>query len=316
MKSETGNLKLVSIITPSYNQAAYLEAALRSVLEQDYPRVEYFVADGGSTDGSVEIIRKYSDRLAWWVSEKDRGQADAVNKGFGRATGEIIGWLNSDDLYEPGAITRAVQLFEQHPDAALVFGDVRSIDGQGQAINIMRFGEWGLADLMAFNIISQPGVFIRRAALEEAGTLDLSYHYLLDHHLWLRVAQHGSMIYTPHIQASARFHAEAKNVAHASRFGEEAYRIVDWMQSQAELQGLFQQNLRRIMAGAHRINARYLLDGGQPGPALRSYLRCWLTSPAVAAPETRRALYAAVSNVVNIEGVKKWYLERRKRKLG
>ena len=309
-------MKLVSIITPSYNQAAYLEQTLRSVLEQDYPQLEYFVADGGSTDGSLEIIQRYAPRLAWWVSEKDSGQADAVNKGFARASGEIIGWLNSDDLYEPGCIARAAGLFEQHPEAALVCGDVRSIDGDGQAINIMRFDDWSLPDLLAFNIISQPGVFIRRSALEKTGYLDLSYHYLLDHQLWLRVLQHGSLIYTPVIQASARFHAEAKNVAHAAEFGREAFRIVDWMQTQPALQPLFAQHRRRILAGAQRMNARYLLDGGLPGPALRAYLRCWFTRPQTAAPETRRMLYAAASLLFNVEGLKTRYLQRRKRKLG
>ena len=108
---------LVSIITPSFNQASFLEQTLLSVLEQDYPNIEYWVIDGGSTDNSLEIIKKYEHRMAGWVSEKDRGQADGVNKGFAKATGQIIGWLNSDDLYYPGAIAGAVEAIQQHPDA-------------------------------------------------------------------------------------------------------------------------------------------------------------------------------------------------------
>ncbi len=106
---------LVSIITPSYNQVQYLEDTIQSVIQQDYPNIEYIVVDGGSTDGSLEVIERYKNKLAWWVSEPDQGQADAINKGFRKASGEIIAWLNSDDLYLPGAISSAVELFQENP---------------------------------------------------------------------------------------------------------------------------------------------------------------------------------------------------------
>ena len=290
----------VSVITPSFNQAAYLEQTIQSVLGQDLP-IEYWVMDGGSQDGSVEIIRRYANRLAGWVSEPDAGQADAVNKGLLRASGDVIGWLNSDDLYQPGAARRALQAFEQNTDAALVFGDVWSLDGAGKVINQMRYGAWGLQELMTFHIVGQPGVWIRRSALlamakpAQGEFLDLSYHYLLDHQLWLRLAQMGSMLYLGQPMAAARFHPAAKNVAHAAAFGQEAYRIVDWMQLQPGLQALFAANRRAIWGGAHRINARYLLDGGQPGAALRAYgrgLRCY--APAVL-PELHRMVFCLLS---------------------
>ncbi|NMD27205.1 MAG: glycosyltransferase, partial [Chloroflexi bacterium] len=158
---------LISIITPSYNQAAFLEQTLRSVLEQDYPNIEYWVIDGGSTDGSVDIIKRYAPKLAGWVSEADDGQADAINKGFARARGEYIAWLNSDDLYYPGALSEAVRALEANPAAPFVFSDVESIDETGKAFNRMHYGDWGLADLMRFRIIGQPGVFMRRSALRK-----------------------------------------------------------------------------------------------------------------------------------------------------
>ena len=111
---------LVSIVTPSFNQARFLEATIQSVLSQDYPQIEYMIVDGGSSDGSVEIIRRYQDRLAWWVSEPDRGQTDAINKGFARARGGILAWINSDDTYQPGAVSEAVTFLETHPEVGMV----------------------------------------------------------------------------------------------------------------------------------------------------------------------------------------------------
>lgn len=308
------NLPLISIITPSYNQAAYLEQTLRSVLEQDYQRIEYWVMDGGSTDGSREIIETYAPRLAGWVSEKDRGQADAINKGFAHSSGEYIAWLNSDDLYRPGAIRNAVQALQADPSLALVFGDVQSMDSQGRVFNRMRYGNWNLADLMAFNILGQPGVFMRRSALEAAGYLDLSYHYLLDHQLWLRVAGQGGMKYLPVELAAARIHAEAKNVAHAAEFGREAYAIQDWMQTQPGLQALYAANQRRIRAGAHRINARYLLDGGQAAPALRAYWKSLLHHPPTALREGHRMLYAGLA-LLGLGRLKNIYYRLRRGKV-
>jgi hypothetical protein len=288
-------LPLVSIVTPSFNQAAYLEQTISSVLQQNYPYLEYWVMDGASTDGSPAIIEKHAHRLAGWVSEKDLGQADAINKGFTRSSGEIIAWLNSDDLYLPGAVQQAVQALQADPGLAMVFADVRSIDSNSKMFNVMRYGDWNLADLMAFNIIGQPGVFMRRSALEKAGYLDLNYHFLLDHQLWLRVAQQGGMQHISQELAAARFHADAKNVAQAARFGQEAFAILEWMQSQPGLKALFDTNTRRIQAGAHRINARYLLDGGLAAPALQAYGRSLRHHPPTAFRESHRILYAALA---------------------
>jgi glycosyltransferase involved in cell wall biosynthesis len=124
----------VSIITPSYNQGRFLESTIRSVIGQDYPNIEYIIVDGGSKDESVEVIKKYSDRLAWWVSEKDKGHADALNKGFAHASGEILAWLNSDDTYHPGAVSQAVEILKAHPEVGMVYANANLIDEEGRVV--------------------------------------------------------------------------------------------------------------------------------------------------------------------------------------
>lgn len=300
----------VTVITPSFNQAAYLEQTIQSVLGQGYPNLEYMVVDGGSTDGSVEIIQRYAHHLAWWVSERDQGQADAINKGFTRATGEIIGWLNSDDLYQPGALETAIEAFQSHPEAGIVFGDVLSIDAAGNAINLMRFDRYTLVDLLAFRIISQPGVLMRRTVLEQAGFLDTRFHYMLDHHLWLRMARLAPLEYIPRVQACARFHAEAKNIAHAPKFGEEALEVASWLVQDPNFSDLAKQYWRKLWGGAYRVNGWYQVEGGQPWAALRSYSRSFGHDPSAALSDWRRIIYAGLS-LVGLSRLKPVYYRLR-----
>lgn len=305
---------LVSIITPSYNQAAFLEQTIRSVLEQNYPSIEYWVVDGGSSDGSVEIIRRYAGRLAGWVSEPDRGQADAVNKGFARATGEYIAWLNSDDLYYPGALSEAVRALETTPQAPFVFSDVESIDEAGRAFNRMRYGDWGLADLMRFQIIGQPGVFMRRSALLETGFLDTSYHYILDHHLWLRLAALGRPRYVPGaLWAAARAHPGAKNTAQAAGFAPEALRLAEWLLADPRFQPLAGQMRKQILAGAHRFSGFYLAEADQPKAALRHYARSFGLSPAAALQDWRR-VFSALASAAGLSALQDKARQARRRR--
>ncbi|MCI0519666.1 MAG: glycosyltransferase [Chloroflexi bacterium] len=271
-----------------------MEATIQSVLGQDYPRLEYIVVDGGSTDGSVEIIQKYAHHLAWWVSERDSGQAEAINKGLSRARGEIVAWLNSDDLYLPGALSAAAQALSAQPDLAFVFGEAISIDPQGRPLHRFRFQDWGLLDLVSFRVICQPAVFIRRAALEQAGYLDLDYHYMLDHRLWVRLARLGAVRRMPALWAAARHHPGAKNVSQAPGFGRETLRLLDWMLTQPDLDALIRANRRKVFAGAQRLNARYLLDGGLYAESLQAYLCALLQDPAYTLRHAARMAYAAL----------------------
>lgn len=305
---------LVSIITPSFNQARYLEATIQSVLAQEYPRIEYIIVDGASTDGSVDIIKKYKKSLAYWISEKDSGQAEAINKGVARGTGEIVAWLNSDDYYLPGAISAVVKVFEENPDVLMVYGDMLAVDEQGQNINLLKYKQLSLEDLLCFQIIGQPSVFFRRSILEKTGLLNTSFHFLLDHHLWIRIAQIGQILHIPQVLAAARYHAEAKNRAKAAEFGREAFRILDWAKSQPGLMEAATRVERRARASAHRVDARYLLDGGQPWPALKAWMRALLIHPPTAFARLN-ILVSALLNMIGLSKLRNAFLRRRQRAL-
>jgi hypothetical protein len=310
---------LVSIITPSYNQAAFLEQTIQSVLGQDYNPIEYIVVDGASTDGSPEIIQRYADRLGWWVSEPDSGQAEAINKGIKRSQGEIVAWLNSDDLYFPGVVSGAVEVLQADSRLGMAYGDAITIDSESRPLNRLTFGDWGLKELMGFRIICQPAVFMRRAVLEQAGlgpensALDPSYHFMLDHHLWLRMAKTAPIRHISSPWAAARHHPAAKNVAQAAGFAGEIQRLLGWMRLQPDLSPLLSANRKMVEAGAHRLTARYLLDGGQPGPALQAYRKAFLSDPAYTLKHWRRIVYALLSLVGGKSLGNAYYSLRRKR---
>ena len=302
---------LVSIITPSYNQGKYLEATMQSVLKQTYSQLEYIVVDGGSTDGSQQIIQSYADQLSWWVSEPDQGQADAINKGFQKARGEIIAWLNSDDLYLPWTVPEAVEVFLKNPEAGLVYGDAVSADGEGRLLNELRFDSWGVEELLQFNIICQPAVFMKRSVLEKVGFLDPSYHFFLDHQLWIRLARETTLIHQPRIWAVSRYHAEAKNITMASLCGDEVYRILEWAANEPDLSRVIQANQAQIWAGAYQIHARYLLDGGKPREAFGLYFKAARTWLPLLKEFWHRFLFAGLS-ALGMGFLGKWYYSLKK----
>lgn len=304
-------MTLVTIITPSYNQAAYLEDTIQSVLTQDYPNLEYIVVDGASTDGSLDIIRRYAAKLAWWVSETDSGQAEAVNKGLARSRGEIVAWLNSDDIFLPGAISSAVATLRASPPTGMVFGDVLALDEHGRTINVLKYHDVTLEDLLTFTIIGQPAVFMRRSVLDQVGGLDLSYHYLLDHHLWIRIASRADLRHVPVLWAAARYHPAAKNLAHAADFGREAFRILDWAREQPELAPVMISCERRARASAHRVDSRYLLDSGQSWLALKAWGHALCIHPPTAIVRLN-LLASALLNLTGLGSLRSAYLGWRR----
>jgi glycosyltransferase involved in cell wall biosynthesis len=218
---------LVSIVTASFNQARYLEATINSVLGQEYPRIEYIIVDGGSTDGSVDVIKKYADKLAWWVSEKDKGQTDAINKGFNRATGEILAWINSDDTYNPGAISQAVKYLLENPEVGLVYADCNFIDEEDRIIGKFNSAQTDLRKLREGYVhIPQQTMFFRAKYWKELGPLDPSFYFAMDYDLWTRIAARAPFKYLAgKTWANFRLHTSGKTVAADDRCWPEMLRV-------------------------------------------------------------------------------------------
>ncbi len=207
------NLPLVTIVTPSYNQGQFLAETIQSVLSQEYPRLEYIIVDGGSTDNSIEIIQQYANRLAWWVSERDQGHADALNKGFAHATGEILAWLNSDDTYQPNAIREAVDHLMDHPELSMVYSDSNLIDVEGKFIARFPAKQTDYARMLKGSVnIPQATTFFRADIWRRVGSLDLSLKYAFDYDLWVRLAKISPVAYVPRVWANFRLHQAGKTV--------------------------------------------------------------------------------------------------------
>lgn len=225
-------LPLVSIITPSFNQARYIEATIQSVLSQDYARIEYIIVDGGSTDETVDVIRKYEGQggsirsIAWWVSEKDKGQTDAINKGFARAGGDILAWINSDDTYEPGAISAAVKYLLEHPAVGMVYGDCNFINENGSVI-----GKFNAAQTnhhlirQGYVHIPQQTMFFRADLWKQVGPLDPSFYFAMDYDLWTRISAREEIKYVPQTWANFRLHTTGKTIMADDRCWPEMIRV-------------------------------------------------------------------------------------------
>jgi glycosyltransferase involved in cell wall biosynthesis len=217
---------LVSIVTPSFNQAPFLEATIQSVVDQDYPNVEYIVIDGGSTDGCVNILETYSNSLSYWKSEPDAGQTDAINKGFNMAKGEVFAWINSDDVYKPGAISEAVEYLRQNPDVGLVYGDADFINDQGSWIGKFPAAATDYRRLrQGYVHIPQQSTFFRSRMWKLVGPLDASFYFAMDYDLWVRLAALSPIRYFQRTWAAFRLHGEAKSMASADRCWPEMIRV-------------------------------------------------------------------------------------------
>jgi glycosyltransferase involved in cell wall biosynthesis len=279
----------ISLVTPCFNAAAYIGETLDSVLAQNWPDIEYFVADGGSTDGTTAQIEQRADRLAWWVSEKDGGQVQALNKGFARATGDILGFINADDVLRSGALQAVAQTFAAHPEADIVVGEVEWIDAAGESEGIHAGNIASLSEILAIYDVwwggrqwVQPEVFFRRSLRERVGLFNERYQLAFDFEFWVRCLRAGArVVKVPQVLARFRRHAEQKSSA-AGQAADEIRAVV----REALAANPPIPRWRRLQLGAQLSYDEYQLgrsssDGRRPS-LLNALLRHpeWILSPA------------------------------------
>jgi glycosyltransferase involved in cell wall biosynthesis len=216
----------ISIVTPSYNQGHFIEETIRSVLLQGYSNLEYIIIDGGSSDNSVEIIKKYEQYLSYWVSEPDKGPTDAINKGWQKTSGEIIAYLNSDDAYLPGALAAVAEAFQQQLDAKVICGNELKVNSEGFVIEESNIKTSDRLSLLNLNFISQPATFVKKSALDLAGGIDLSIKYTFDFELWLRITRLNSIKCIPNLIAITRWHNDTITLTRRSEIGSELVRVI------------------------------------------------------------------------------------------
>lgn len=225
------SLPKISITTPSYNQGQFLEETIRSVLSQNYPNLEYIIIDGGSTDNSVDIIKKYEKHLTYWVSEKDNGQSDAINKGFAKGTGDVFAWLNSDDLYLPDTLYKVGEYFRMHPDCNFLTGDGEIFDTvTNKREYYIKAKNYSFSDLLWFHqgkYLPQPSVFFSKETFRRSGGLDTGLYYTMDLDLWLKIRRESPLHYFPVCLSRLRRHADAKTQVDPQNSVEEVNKAIE-----------------------------------------------------------------------------------------
>jgi glycosyltransferase involved in cell wall biosynthesis len=217
----------ISIVTPSYNQGQFIEETIRSVLLQGYPNLEFIIIDGGSMDKTIEVIKKYEPWLASWVSEPDRGQSHAINKGIQRATGDILFWLNSDDLCLPDAFRSVAEAFQAHPGVALVTGQARQVDQQGKIIGELRsyFTSWDEVVTNPRNSVRQISTFFSRTLFKEVGLIDENLHDAMDHEFMIRITRFHVPLILNNYLIAYRTHINANSFQRIVECNEESERM-------------------------------------------------------------------------------------------
>jgi len=240
---------LVSIVTPSLNMAPYLRGAIENVLAQEYPCLEHIVIDGGSIDNTIPMLQEYSHIR--WLSEPDSGQANALNKGFRMASGEIIGWLNADDTFTPQAVARAVAYLTRHPSCDVIYGDCNILDAQGSLIRVYRPPKLEGALALVESFIHTPAVFWRKPVFEKVGYLDERYHYCMDNEFWIRMAPIVRREYLEGPLANYHLRMGNKGTTAKAEFGVEMCQIYEELASREPFHSEVPSVVWRSIRGGH-----------------------------------------------------------------
>jgi glycosyltransferase involved in cell wall biosynthesis len=249
-----------SIITPCYNAADTIEATIRSVYVQTYPHVEHIVMDGGSPDSTVDILKRYPHLR--WISEPDKGQADALNKGFRMACGDLIGWLNADDVYKPDTLRQAASLFAADTEVEMLHGDMDWINADGRPLRVVKGREMALPDALLSNPVNQQAAFFRRSIFDRAGYLRTDLHYVMDYEFWLRLAGRVRSRYVPELWASFRMAPGTKTVSQPEQFWLEILAVYDEIFSDPSLPAAIASVKRLAYGRMHWLAATGLCRAG------------------------------------------------------
>lgn len=285
----------VSIITPSYNQGHFIEETIRSVLLQGYPDLEYMILDGGSTDGSVEIIRRYSQWLSYWVSEPDRGQTHAINAGWARASGEVVAYINTDDCYIPGAIGTVVRRFAPDFRPAMVYGTAEVVDEAGHRLRTWEAQPFDLKVMLtAGNVVPQAAAFFSHRALEQAGYLDENWHMIMDYELCIRLGMRFPSVCLAQTLARFRDHSQSKSRSYFETTAKEVLQLLDRLLPEEISPGHLRMIKRAAASRVHYEMAMgYLAEGPQQAiKALRPLVQSMLLFPGFALGRPLQTAYA------------------------
>ena len=297
---------LVSVITPSWNQAQFIEETLLSVKGQDYANLEHIVIDGGSTDGTVGILRRYEEEYNLrWVSEPDEGQSDGINKGFRMAGGEIIGWLNSDDTYMPGAVSTAVECLMEHPEAGWVHGDGYWIDEHSQVLDTWESTPSTLKKLLcnSYSIV-QPTVFFRKGLLRDTGYLDLKLDYVMDVDFFYRLALVSRSCYTPQVLATRRLHDQAKTKANKTDFIPDRFAMLDKLFERSDLPKEIRQVEDKVYSRNHLMAGFWAFVAGDVRASRRHLWRGIKLAPNPFRMQVLKGLITLTQSYLGI----RWYV--------